>query len=86
MAQFRYKVVVGIAEPGNDGTPVYSLDVPERPRDLEAVVNRLAAEGWELWHLALPTTYVVLKDQPKDSPVTLVFRREEAAGIPGGGA
>jgi hypothetical protein len=76
MPRFEYKVVVGIAEPGRDGVPGYSFDVPKRPCNLEAVLNRLAAEGWEPWQLALPTSYCLMKDRPQETPVTLVFRRE----------
>jgi hypothetical protein len=81
----RYKVVVGVAEPLGDGSPSYVLRVAEkqqtldeeRPDTLDAVLNRLAAEGWEPWYLALPTSYVFLHDKPREAPVTLIFRREE---------
>lgn len=82
---FRYKVVVGVADPRDDGSPDYSLRVAEkqktldeeRPDTLEAILNRLAAEGWEPWHLSLPTSYVFFHDKPREAPVTFIFRREE---------
>lgn len=78
---FRYKVVVGVAEPLGDGSPSYVLRVAEkrqtldeeRPDTLEAVLNRLAAEGWEPWYLALPTSYVFFSRQTARGPRHLDF-------------
>ena len=75
---YQYKVVVGTSEPhAKDGAPDYFLDVKETPKTLEAVLNRLAADGWEPWHLVLPTAYPVVNERSREVPVTLIFRREE---------
>lgn len=86
---FCYRVVVGTASADADGVPYYSFRVEEkqkslgepRPDSLEAVLNHLAAEGWEPYQFFLPTSYVVFRDKPQEAPVTLVFRREESSSI-----
>jgi hypothetical protein len=80
---FRYKAVVGVAEPLGDGSPSYVLRVAEkrqtldeeRPDTLEAMLNRLAAEGWEPWYLALA---LLLKSQES---VTLASTADSDAKV-----
>ena len=76
---FRYKVVVGTADPRPDGSPSYDFRLNDDPRrkSLESVLNQLAKEGWEPWHMALPISYTVFRDKPNETPVTLIFRRRE---------
>ncbi|MDQ2798258.1 MAG: hypothetical protein M3Y13_01270 [Armatimonadota bacterium] len=78
---YQYKVIVGTSEPHADGAPNYFLNVAETPKTLEAVLNRLAAEGWEPWHFVLPASYMGVSERSRESPVTLVFRREEPSEI-----
>ncbi len=74
---YQYKVIVGTSEPHKaDGAPYYFLDVEETPKILEAVINRLTAEGWEPWHFVLPTAYTVVNERSQEAPVTPIFRRE----------
>ena len=84
---YQYRVVVGTADPSGDGSPDYylhvakrqkSLDEP-RPDSLEAVLNQMAADGWEPWQFALPTVYPIVGDRAREAPVTLIFRREGMA-------
>ena len=78
---FEYKVIAGIARPGPGDEPRYVFQLDDDPkgvyRGLEWVLNHLAKEDWEPWHMTLPTSFTILGGRQEDTPVTLVFRRKE---------
>jgi len=76
---YEYKVLTGIAAPELDGIPKYIFQVngnKKKQEDLSSVINRMARNGWEPWHLALPTTYPVYRNYIRNAPVTIIFRRK----------
>jgi len=80
---YEYRVVHGVAHPFSTGVPTYVLREEgledKQGENLASILNRLAGEGWEPYHFALPIGYPFNNEREKvlAAPATIIFRREK---------